>query len=163
LRKALFQLHICSQNFAQRKARSGVSLPSRSAQFIQDGVNTMPWEPFAMRTSLSAVAAILAMAGLAGPAVSQGLSYLPRRLTSSDMEILRTESAKLRLQGPKEDAWHNPASGHSGTVTLLSTKTEQGLPCRKFRYIFYTGTPQDGSPYTLTWCRTSTGRLAIAP
>jgi surface antigen len=116
-----------------------------------------------MRKSLPAVAVVMALAGLAGPALSQAMSYLPRRLTSSDMAILRAETAKLGPKEPKDDVWHNPASGNSGTVTFLATSTEQGLPCRKFRYTFHTGTPQDGSPYKLTWCRTSAGRWAIAP
>jgi hypothetical protein len=48
-------------------------------------------------------------------------------------------------------------------VTLLGTSTEQGLPCRKFQYIFHTGTAQDGIPYNLTWCEKSAGNWVIAP
>jgi surface antigen len=89
-------------------------------------------------------------------------SFLPRRLTTGDMDILRTEAAKLGPNGPKDERWHNPKSGHSGIVTFLSADTEKGLACRRFRYTFHTGTAQDGSPYTLNWCQTSGGDWAIA-
>jgi hypothetical protein len=121
-----------------------------------------------MRTSLSTVAIALTAIGLAPltfapAAVAQApYSYLPRRLSSGDLAILQAEAAKLGPNGPKEEGWHNPQSGNSGTVTFLSADTEKGLACRKFRYTFHTGTAQDGTPYTLNWCQTSSGTWAIA-
>jgi hypothetical protein len=121
-----------------------------------------------MRKSISTVAMALAVVGLAAPALvpparaQAPYSYLPRRLTSGDMDILRGEAAKLGPNGPKEEGWHNPKSGNSGVVTFLSADTQNGLACRKFRYTFHTGTAQDGSPYTLNWCKTSAGVWAIA-
>jgi hypothetical protein len=109
-----------------------------------------------MRLSISIVALTLAAVGLTAPAFSQ-VTFMPRRLTGSDMAILRAEAAKLGPQGPTKEAWHNPATGNSGTVTFLGTSTQQDLPCRKFQYIFHTGTPQDGIPYNLTWCEKSAG------
>jgi hypothetical protein len=126
-----------------------------------------------MRKSISTVAMALtvvglAIGGLAAPAMvtsaraQSPYSYLPRRLTSGDMDILQAEAAKLGPNGPKEEGWHNPKSGNSGVVTFLGADTEKGLACRKFRYTFHTGTAQDGSPYTLNWCQTSAGLWAIA-
>jgi 17 kDa outer membrane surface antigen len=113
-----------------------------------------------MRLSISIVALTLAAVGLTAPAFSQ-VTFMPRRLTGSDMAILRAEAAKLGPQGPTKEAWHNPATGNSGTVTFLGTSTQQDLPCRKFQYIFHTGTPQDGIPYNLTWCEKSAGNWVI--
>jgi hypothetical protein len=121
-----------------------------------------------MRKSISTAAMALTVVGLAAPVIApparaqSPYSYLPRRLTSSDMDMLRAEAAKLGPNGPKEEGWHNRKSGNSGVVTFLSADTENGLACRKFRYTFHTGTAQDGTPYTLNWCQTSAGKWAIA-
>jgi hypothetical protein len=121
-----------------------------------------------MRKSISAAAMALTVVGLAAPVTAPPAraqapySYLPRRLTSSDMDMLQAEAAKLGPNGPKEEGWHNRKSGNSGVVTFLSADTENGLACRKFRYTFHTGTAQDGTPYTLNWCQTSAGKWAIA-
>jgi hypothetical protein len=120
-------------------------------------------EPFVMRKPLSILAMALGVAGLAAPAWAQTpYSYLPRRLTGSDLTILRTAAGTLGPNGPKTESWHNPKTGNSGTVTFLSADTEKGMACRKFRYTFKTGTPQDNSPYRLNWCETSAGTWAIA-
>jgi hypothetical protein len=121
-----------------------------------------------MRMSISTLAVALTLGGLAVPAMApparaqSPYSYLPRRLTSGDIGILQAEAAKLGPDGPKEEGWHNPKSGNSGVVTFLTADTKNGMACRKFRYTFHTGTAQDGSPYTLNWCRTSAGKWAIA-
>jgi surface antigen len=114
-----------------------------------------------MRQSWTMLAVVLAMGGMATTAAAQMQSYLPRRLTGGDMTILRAEAAKLGPQGPMEQSWHNRKSGNSGVVTFLSADTEHGRSCRLFRYTFRTGTPQDGTPYKLNWCRTSAGNWAI--
>ncbi|MBW4024293.1 MAG: hypothetical protein HIU92_14410 [Proteobacteria bacterium] len=119
-----------------------------------------------MRKSLSIVAMTLgvagAVAGMSMPAFSQALSYLPRRLTSSDMAVLRAEAAKLGPNGPKQEGWHNPKTGNSGVVTFLKASEHEGRPCREFRYTFRTGTPQDGLPYKLKWCETQSNTWKIA-
>jgi len=116
-----------------------------------------------MRKSLLIMALALGAIGLAGPVWAQSpYSYLPRRLTGSDLDILRAAAGTLGPAGPKEETWHNPKTGNSGTVSYLSSDTEKGLACRKFRYTFHTGTAQDGTPYTLNWCKTAEGTWAIA-
>jgi hypothetical protein len=121
-----------------------------------------------MRKVLSIATLALAVGWVAAPAMAppalaqSPYSYLPRRLTGGDMDILRAEAAKLGPNRPKEAGWHNHKSGNSGIVTFLSADTRQGLACRKFRYTFHTGTAQDGTPYILNWCKTKAGRWAIA-
>jgi hypothetical protein len=116
-----------------------------------------------MRKSLSIMAIALGAVGLAGPIWAQSpYSFLPRRLTSSDLDILQTEAGKLGPGGPKEESWRNPQTGNSGTVKFLDANTKNGMACRKFRYTFHTGTAQDGTPYMLNWCHTAEGKWAIA-
>jgi hypothetical protein len=116
-----------------------------------------------IRKSLWIMAVALTAAGLAAPVRAQSpYSYLPRRLTSGDFSILQAEAGKLGPDGPKEESWHNPKTGNSGTIAFLSADTEKGMACRKFRYTFRTGTAQDNTPYKLNWCQTAEGRWAIA-
>lgn len=97
------------------------------------------------------------------PAAAQSLqTYLPRRLTGSDIDILRAEAAKLGPQGPSAENWKNPKTGHSGHVAFLQQSEKDGMQCRSFRYTFHLGTSNDGLPYKLTWCEKSPGDWAIA-
>lgn len=121
------------------------------------------------RKSLTFLTAALALGTLAAPnllplpAQAQSMqTYLPRRLTHSDVEILRAEADKLGPQGPKQENWSNPKTKHSGTVTFDKQYEKEGMTCRKFNYVFYTGTSGDGLPYTLDWCRKPNGEWVIA-
>jgi surface antigen len=112
---------------------------------------------------VAAIALVGVTASAIGPALAQQMqSYLPRRLTQSDLAILQSEAGKLGPNGPKEEGWHNPKTGNSGVVTFLNASTKNGMACREFRYTFHTGTPQDGTPYKLNWCQTSAGKWVIA-
>lgn len=120
------------------------------------------------RKSLTLLATALALGGLAAPgallppAQAQVMqSYLPRRLTHSDMEILRAEAAKLSPGDTQSEHWTNPKTKHSGTVTVTKQYEKHGMTCRKFDYTFHTGTSTDGLPYTLDWCRRPNGEWAI--
>lgn len=121
------------------------------------------------RKSLIVLTAALALGGFVGPSLlpppaeAQVMqSYLPRRLTNSDLNILRAEAAKLGPDGPKEDSWTNPKTKHSGTVTFRKQVERDGMPCRDFTYTFKTGVSTDGLPYKLTWCKKPNGDWAIA-
>jgi surface antigen len=121
------------------------------------------------RKSLTLLTAALALGGLAAPefltasAHAQVMqSYLPRRLTNSDMEILRADAAKLSPGSTTTEAWTNPKTKHSGTVTVTKQYQKSGMTCRKFKYTFHTGTSTDGLPYTLDWCHKPNGEWAIA-
>ncbi|MCB8879580.1 hypothetical protein ACELLULO517_04990 [Acidisoma cellulosilytica] len=121
-----------------------------------------------LRQSLSIMVASLGLAfalapALVTPAAAQSMqTYLPRRLTGSDMKILSYEAGKLGPQGPQKESWKNPKTGNSGTVTFLRQYHKSGMECRGFRYTFHTGTAQDGLPYKLNWCERSPGDWAIA-
>ncbi|MBK1667179.1 hypothetical protein CKO28_03860 [Rhodovibrio sodomensis] len=105
------------------------------------------------------VAAIaLLLAGCAsGPA--------PVKPTAGDLERLRAAE-----QEALEDArtgqsvnWHNPKTGHSGSVTVLETdsaaETGTGQPCRRIQRVFSAGeTTRSGTAYA---CRTEGGDWTI--
>lgn len=110
------------------------------------------------------LAALLALGLAPGGAEAQAMqSYLPRRLTGSDLDILRAEAAKLGPNGPAEEGWTNPKTGHSGVVTFVKAFEHAGMACRGFKYIFHTGTPTDGLPYQLNWCKKPNGDWVMLP
>ncbi|HEX3984512.1 MAG TPA: RT0821/Lpp0805 family surface protein [Acidisoma sp.] len=121
-----------------------------------------------LRSFLSVLVATFSLGAVLAPVLSSHASaqamqtYLPRRLTGTDVDILRNEAAKLGPNGPKEERWHNPKTGNSGVVTFLRQYDSSGRECRSFRYTFHTGAPNDGLPYKLNWCEQSSGRWAIA-
>jgi len=109
-----------------------------------------------MRHSLSAMAAVVGLLALAAPAMAQAY-YLPKKLSGSDMRLLKTEGEKLSPSGPTIGAWSNPKTGHSGTVAIIKDTEKNGMPCHLYRYTFVTGTSGDKTPYKLLWCKTSEG------
>jgi surface antigen len=119
--------------------------------------------PLSCLSALAVAAAMLLPGLLPAPAQAQMMqSYLPRRLTTSDMTILRKEAAKLGPNGPAEEGWSNPKTGHSGVVTFIRNYEQSGMKCRSFKYVFHTGTRTDGLPYQLDWCQKPNGQWAIA-
>jgi surface antigen len=111
------------------------------------------------RTGLASVfAAALFLAGCAsGPP--------PVKPTAGDLERLRAAE-----QQALEDArtgqsvnWHNPKTGHGGSVTVLATETAAetgtGQPCRRIQRVFAAGeTTRSGTAYA---CRTDGGDWTI--
>jgi surface antigen len=103
------------------------------------------------------VAALLLAGCAAGPP--------PVKPTAGDLERLRAAE-----QEALEDArtgqsvnWHNPKTGHSGSVTVLRTRTEgeteSGRPCRRIQRVFSAdGTTRTGTAYA---CRTAGGDWTI--
>ena len=89
----------------------------------------------------------------------------PVKPTAGDLERLRAAE-----QQALEDArtgqsvnWHNPKTGHSGSVTVLATETgaqpDSGQPCRRIQRVFAAErTTRSGTAYA---CRTSGGDWTI--
>ena len=104
------------------------------------------------------VAAALLLAGCAS-------APPPVKPTAGDLERLRAAE-----QQALEDArtgqsvnWHNPKTGHSGSVTVLETKTaehtDSGQPCRRIQRVFSADrTTRSGTAYA---CRTDGGDWTI--
>ena len=59
--------------------------------------------------------------------------------------------------------WTNPASGHSGTIKLLSKSTLRGMPCEGIEYrIVEPGGRQQHGRYVFTSCQLPDGNWKLA-
>ena len=86
-------------------------------------------------------------------------------LTAEDRGIIRnTVQQKIHEQPPATVAtWTNPASGHSGSITLLTKSVRQGMPCEQIEYqIMEPGGRQQHGRYVFTSCKTSDGTWKLA-
>lgn len=105
-----------------------------------------------------ALAAALLVAGCAsGPP--------PVKPTAGDLERLRA-AERQALESARTGQsvnWHNPRTGHGGSVTVLETETAAetgtGQPCRRIQRLFSAGeTVRSGTAYA---CRTDSGDWTI--
>jgi hypothetical protein len=72
--------------------------------------------------------------------------------------LYESDSAKIG----QSKTWSNPASGSSGTVTLVGEKRLRGMDCRILRYEFNMTKPDRKRTFHLNWCRTPEGNWRIA-
>jgi len=115
--------------------------------------------------------AIVTLAGslmVGAAAYAQGLT-LPwdemSPLTGEDRAMIKdTVQRQIHDQRPNTVAkWANPASGHSGTITLLSKLVRQGMPCERIEYqIVEPGGQQQHGHYIFTSCQLSDGTWKLA-
>jgi outer membrane surface antigen len=86
-------------------------------------------------------------------------------LTPEDRAMI-TSTVQHQIHGKRPDTvatWSNPASGHSGTITLLSKSTRQGMPCERIEYqTMEPGSAQQHSRYVFTSCQIADGTWKLA-
>jgi exopolyphosphatase/pppGpp-phosphohydrolase len=106
------------------------------------------------------------LAGTAGQA--QGLTQpwdeiTP--LTAEDRAMIRS-TVETHIHGKSADTvakWSNPASGHSGTITLLNKLTKQGMACERIQYqIMEPQSSQQHGRYVFTSCQLPDGSWKLA-
>jgi hypothetical protein len=103
-----------------------------------------------------------------GSAYAQGLTQPwdeTSPMTPEDLAIIRNiEQQKIHEQPADTVAtWTNPASGHSGTITLLGKSVRQGMPCERIEYqIMEPGGRQQHGRYVFTSCKIPDGTWKIA-
>lgn len=81
----------------------------------------------------------------------------PVQPTAGDLERLRAaqNEALENSQTGTSVNWHNPETGHRGSVTVLDTYEEDGRPCRTFNRVFTGGdTTRTGRAWA---CRSEAG------
>jgi len=85
------------------------------------------------------------------------------KLTKADVAMVR-KLVREELTGKPNGTtlnWNNPASGNSGSVTLLATFPSSGRDCRRVRYVVHPASSQisaaDTNTYVLTNCRLADG------
>jgi exopolyphosphatase/pppGpp-phosphohydrolase len=86
-------------------------------------------------------------------------------LTPQDRAIIRsTVQSQIHGKRPQTAAkWTNPASGHSGTITLLSKSARQDMPCERIEYrIIEPGGRQQHGRYVFTSCQLPDGNWKLA-
>jgi hypothetical protein len=77
-----------------------------------------------------------------------------------------TRTVQGEIHGKRTDTmamWSNPASGHSGTITLLSKFARKGMPCEKIEYVIKSS-KQGEKPerYVFTSCQLPDGTWKLA-
>ena len=86
-------------------------------------------------------------------------------LTAQDRELIRN-TVQHEIHGKRAGTvatWTNPASGHSGTLTLLGNSTRQGMPCEQIEYrTMEPGSQQQHSHYVFTSCELPDGAWKLA-
>lgn len=86
-------------------------------------------------------------------------------LTAQDREIVRS-AVQREVHGKRADTvatWANPASGHSGTITLLRIFQRQTMPCEQIEYrISSSKRTERPERYVFTSCRLPDGSWKLA-
>lgn len=86
-------------------------------------------------------------------------------LTPQDRAIIgSTVQSQIHGKRPQTTAkWTSPESGHSGTITILSKSTRQGMPCERIEYrIVEPGGRQQHGRYVFTSCQLPDGNWKLA-
>jgi surface antigen len=110
---------------------------------------------------------LLAVTSLAVPPAAAQLGTNFRnapKLTSTDVAMIR-KLVREQLTGKPNGTtlnWNNPASGNSGSVTLLAAFASSGRDCRRVRYVVHPAASSqisaaDTNTYVLTNCRLANG------
>jgi surface antigen len=113
-----------------------------------------PWRSAALIFAL-----VLSGAAPAGAQVSPFGDSLD--LEAEDVELLKAAAAAFfaddgaRICDTK--TWSNPASGNSGSVSLLKTFEHQGLPCKRVQHVVKQKDRADQVIYQFARCRTADG------
>jgi surface antigen len=81
-------------------------------------------------------------------------------LTGQDLDMMRA-TVQRDIHGKPVAAnasWQNPASGNSGTITLLKKLTHNGKPCEQIQYVIRTTQPTGHAErYVFTSCHQPDG------
>ncbi len=86
-------------------------------------------------------------------------------LSDQDLQMMGDAGARLyqhdTVAAGAKDQWSNPASGNSGTLTVLQSFTRHGMACRKVRYNIHLRARSTPRSYTVNWCKTPSGAWKI--
>jgi hypothetical protein len=121
-----------------------------------------------MRNKDVFVVSLACMFLTAATAQSQGLTQpwdeiTP--LTPQDRAMIgSTVQSQIHGKPPGTTAnWTSPASGHSGTIKLLSKSVLRGMPCERIEYrILEPGGRQQHGRYVFTSCQLPDGNWKLA-
>lgn len=93
------------------------------------------------------------------------LRRLGPRLDDSDWALVRSAAEKLYLPDAAEEgtaeAWRNPETGSSGTVTLVGKHEYEGMPCRRLQHDIAVKGTSDHARFVVDRCKTADGEWKI--
>jgi len=100
-----------------------------------------PWIRFAFAFALTLLALGPAQAQLLGPLWETRVT-----LTQADLDMVKSTLAQQIHNKPAgtSTSWQNPASGNSGTITLLKILARHGNRCEQIEYRLFP--PEKASP-----------------
>ena len=123
-----------------------------------------------MTIKLTVVGLTCALLTAAATAQAQGLLFQPwdtmTPLSAEDRAMIR-DAVQQRIHGKPAGTvatWKNPGpGGHSGTITLLSKSTREGMPCERIEYktVEPSGAQLHGN-YVFTSCQLPDGSWKLA-
>jgi hypothetical protein len=105
---------------------------------------------------LCVTAICLAFTAMPPPARGQ----TEQRLSDADSAMMDAAVAKLNQRATQEgdsEAWANPKTGSSGTVTLKHMYPAGLIPCHSLAYDYEVGQNGSSRSYEIDWCKTATG------
>jgi hypothetical protein len=86
-------------------------------------------------------------------------------LSQADMDMIKATLAR-QIHGKAvgtSASWSNPASGNSGTITLVKTFVRNGLRCEQIDYrLISSGAGRPYDDYTLTSCQLADGTWKLS-
>ena len=82
-------------------------------------------------------------------------------VSGDDTKYIEAASSKIyKADNPQVGAvekWSNPATGNSGTVSLIQVFEKDGMPCRKLRHNIRVHDQKDPVVYIFSRCRVKSG------
>lgn len=113
---------------------------------------------------LSFAFGLIAGAAAYGQALTQPWDEISP-LTADDRAMIKS-TVQQQIHGQRPDTvarWTNPASGHSGTITLLAKSVRQGMPCERIEYqVTEPSGKQQHGRYVFTSCQVRDGTWKLA-
>jgi hypothetical protein len=101
-----------------------------------------------------------------GGALAQWWQWMNDPVMSKDDLAIIRKTVQQEIRGKPVGTvakWANPATRHSGVITLVGKSVYEGLPCEKIKYEIASSTPRGPSEqYVFTSCRTADGSWKIA-
>ena len=115
-----------------------------------------------MRTvSCILAAAMIAVFGASAVAQINPFGRSGSGVSGDDTKYIEAASSKLyKADNPQVGAvekWSNPATGNSGTVSLMQVFEKDGMPCRKLRHNIKVHDQKDPVVYIFSRCRVKSG------
>lgn len=114
-----------------------------------------------MRTVSCILATAMIAVGASAVAQINPFGHSGGSVSKDDTKYIEAASSKIyKADNPQIGAtekWSNPATGNSGTVSLMQVFEKDGMPCRKLRHNIKIQGQKDPVVYIFSRCRMKSG------